>query len=281
MNNPKFSIITPSYNCAPFLKDCIESVLAQNYENFEHIIVDGASTDNTVEILKSYPHLKWISEPDNGEVEALNKALKMVTGDILCWLNTDDYILKGAFEEVLANIDPDRGVHVVYGRTRILDENDEFSWEKNPRPNMSLAWLVRLWRHHTMPHQPSMYFTRTVIDTVGEYDAQLTYAIDSEMWMRMRAKFPFKKINKVLSIARLERPGAKSQGDVQLQVDAFEEIKRPYFEMLGPFQKASYYLDYAFFHTSQLLFGRIRYALKIRTRLQRLRDLILKREYRY
>jgi glycosyltransferase involved in cell wall biosynthesis len=82
----KISIITPSYNCANYIRHCIESVLSQNYENFEHIIVDGASQDGTVDILQEYPHLKWISEPDKGEAEALNKALRMVTGDIIGWL---------------------------------------------------------------------------------------------------------------------------------------------------------------------------------------------------
>jgi hypothetical protein len=82
-------------------------------------------------------------------------------------------------------------------------------------------------------------------------------------------------------VARLERPGAKSHGDVQLQIDAFEETKKPYFAMLGPVEKALHYIDYGIFHTLHFLFGRIRYALKIRTRFQKLRDLVLKREYRY
>src|ERR1041384_7869775 len=73
----KLSIVTPTYNCGRYIRTCIESVLAQGYDNFEHIIVDGASKDDTLEILKQYPHLKWISEPDGGEAEALNKGLRM------------------------------------------------------------------------------------------------------------------------------------------------------------------------------------------------------------
>ena len=88
---PVISVITPSLNCAAYIRECIESVLAQDYRNFEHVIIDAASTDETVDILKAYPHLKWISEPDRGEADALNKALRMARGDIIGWLNTDDY----------------------------------------------------------------------------------------------------------------------------------------------------------------------------------------------
>ena len=95
---PKISIVTPSYNSAKFIEDCIQSVLKQNYPNFEHIVIDGGSTDGTVEILKQYPHLKWISEPDEGQSDALNKGFKMAEGDILGWLNADDVYLKNVFQ---------------------------------------------------------------------------------------------------------------------------------------------------------------------------------------
>ncbi len=97
---PKISIVTPSYNSAEFIEDCIQSVLKQNYPNFEHIIIDGGSTDGTVEILKKYPHLKWISEPDEGQSDALNKGFKKAEGDIIGWLNSDDVYLPGTFNKV-------------------------------------------------------------------------------------------------------------------------------------------------------------------------------------
>jgi glycosyltransferase involved in cell wall biosynthesis len=94
---PKISVVTPTLNCGQFIRDCIESVLAQNYENFEHIIVDGGSADGTVDVLREYPHLTWVSDPDDGEVFALNKALKMASGDIIGWLNADDWYRDGVF----------------------------------------------------------------------------------------------------------------------------------------------------------------------------------------
>ena len=88
---PTISIITPAYRCAAFISRCIESVRNQNYPCFEHIIIDGGSQDGTVEILKQFPHLSWVSEQDRGEAHALNKALAMAGGSIIGWLNADDW----------------------------------------------------------------------------------------------------------------------------------------------------------------------------------------------
>ncbi len=97
----KFSIVTPSLNQGRFIRDTIESVLNQNYQNFEHIVIDGGSNDDTINILKEYAHLKWTSEKDNGPTDAINKGFKLATGDIFTWLNSDDYFEKNIFKDVV------------------------------------------------------------------------------------------------------------------------------------------------------------------------------------
>ena len=93
----KISVVTPSYNQGEFIEDAINSVLNQDYDDFEHIIVDGLSTDNTIDILKKYDHLKWVSEEDDGQSDALNKGFKKASSDTICWLNADDYLLNDTF----------------------------------------------------------------------------------------------------------------------------------------------------------------------------------------
>ena len=97
---PIISIVTPSYNQGKFIEDTIQSVFKQNYPNFEHIIIDNCSTDGTVEILKKYSHLKWISEPDRGQTDAMNKALEMSDGDLIVYLNADDEFYPNIFKKV-------------------------------------------------------------------------------------------------------------------------------------------------------------------------------------
>ena len=96
----KFSVITPSLNQGRFIRDCIESVRAQVEAEVEHIVVDGCSTDETVAILKSYPHIQWTSEPDRGQMDAINKGFRQARGDWLMWLNADDYLLPQTFARV-------------------------------------------------------------------------------------------------------------------------------------------------------------------------------------
>ena len=110
----KISILTPSYNQGEFIEKTIQSVLNQNHENFEHIIIDGGSTDNTVSIIKEYPHLKWVSEKDEGQADALNKGLKMATGDVIGWINSDDFYQDNIFMDVISHFD-DKTVKWIIG----------------------------------------------------------------------------------------------------------------------------------------------------------------------
>ena len=123
---PKVSIITPSYNQAEFLEKTILSVLNQNYPNLEYIIIDGGSTDGSVEIIKKYEKYLtyWISEKDNGQAAAINKGFKMATGELVAWQNSDDIYLKGAFFRVIEEFKRRADVDIIFGNTYLIDEND-------------------------------------------------------------------------------------------------------------------------------------------------------------
>lgn len=119
----KFSIITPSYNQGRFLTDCIESVLSQQGVDIEHIVTDAGSTDETLDVLRRYPHVKWASEPDKGMSDGINKGFLQATGDWMMWLNCDDYLLPGVLAKVAAFIEQHPQAEVVHGDCVFVNED--------------------------------------------------------------------------------------------------------------------------------------------------------------
>ena len=126
---PKISVVTPVYNQVDFIESTIRSVLDQKYPNVEYIIIDGASTDGTIEIIQTYKDQihKIISEPDNGMYDALNKGLQLATGDIMCWINSDDILLPNAFDQMAKLFQDLQHVNWVKGLNSFIDLNDKIS----------------------------------------------------------------------------------------------------------------------------------------------------------
>jgi len=122
----KFSIVTPSFNQGRYLRDCIESVRAQKGVEFEHLIIDAGSTDETLSVLREYPHLQWVSEPDKGMSDGINKGFLKAAGDWVMWLNTDDYLMPDTLKKVadFATRHPD--THLIYGDSIFVNENKKF-----------------------------------------------------------------------------------------------------------------------------------------------------------
>ena len=118
-----FSIVTPSFNQGRFIRDCIESVRSQHDVDTEHIIVDACSTDETLSILKTHPHLRWVSEPDKGQTDAIIKGFLKATGNWLMWLNADDYLLPGVLKKVQQFIESHSDADVVYGDCTFVSED--------------------------------------------------------------------------------------------------------------------------------------------------------------
>ncbi len=245
---PKISVVSPSLNCVHLIEKCIHSVSTQNYPNIEHIIVDGASTDGTIEVLKKYnQRIKWISEKDSGEAEALNKALRMTTGDIITWLNVDDQYLGTDVFELVVNIFKNSSCDKVYGKGLAVNEEGEILWYRRSFSNFNLATIMR-WFANPNLYQPSMFYSRKVIAEVGEFREDLKYGIDYEYWLRTAAKkYNVVFVDQVLSYATLVRKGAKSQGPWEDQHLVWQEIVRPFQDFLSLTDRINYWKDFYYY----------------------------------
>jgi len=208
---PRISIVTPSYNQGGFIAETIESVLSQGYPDIEHIVVDGASTDQTLDVLSQYDHLRVVSEPDNGQAEAINKGFRMATGQILGFLNSDDTLLPNALERVARDIEPSLGRHIVMGRCRFIDEKGASLGIEHPSHFNSHARVLQVWKGHWIP-QPAVFWSREVWDRCGGMDEHLgSQWIDYDLFCRFSKEYPFHFVDQVLATYRLHA-SSKSQG---------------------------------------------------------------------
>ena len=170
---PKISIVTPSFNQGQFIERTNQSVLDQEYSNLEYIIIDGGSTDNSVEIIKKYnKYLSyWISEPDNGQTHALNKGIIKATGEIFSFLNSDDMYMPDVLKIVgeFFNENPDKSV--LCGGFREIDVNDKFIREKTKLPEITWEDIVL---SRTYQPQAATFWRTSVFDKVGIFRGRFT-----------------------------------------------------------------------------------------------------------
>ena len=184
MKGPLVSIITPSYNQGNYIERTIKSVQMQDYQNIEHIVVDGGSSDNTIGILKKYPNLRWISEKDSGQSNAINKGFRLAKGEIVGWLNSDDTYREDAVSAAVNYLAEHPDVGMVYSRVNIVDEND-----KKIRDGFIFPYnqFIQLNMDNCIP-QPSIFFRRSILSEIGYLDESLHYVMDYEFWLRMGRK---------------------------------------------------------------------------------------------
>jgi glycosyltransferase involved in cell wall biosynthesis len=177
----RFSIITPSFNQAEFINDNIESVLKQKFTDWEHIIIDGGSTDGTVDILKRYPHLSWKSEIDKGQSEAINKGLRMAKGDIIGWINSDDLLCDNSLSIVddFFKLYPNK--FIVSGAILKIDRYGNYI--KRLRPELLTRDILLNKASGVL--QPSTFIKREVFEKVGFIDESLHYIMDKELFIRI------------------------------------------------------------------------------------------------
>lgn len=179
---PKISIVTCSYNQAAFLDTTIRSVLRQQVEGLEYFVVDGGSTDGSVDILHRYASdlAGWISEQDGGQSEAINKGLRRASGEIVGWLCSDDILLDGAVPEVLDYFERHPDVDAVYGDAVLIDSSGLPLRMKHEIGFM--PWLLAF-DHNYIP-QPSMFWRRRVHEKIGYLREDLHLTMDLELWLR-------------------------------------------------------------------------------------------------
>jgi len=219
--------VTSSYNQAAFIGRTIESVLSQGYPDLEHIVVDGMSTDGTVDVLARYPHLKVIREPDRGQADAINKGFKMATGQILGFLNSDDTLEPDALKTIATAIDPAAGRDVVIGRCRFIDERDRFLGMEHPSGFTSHRRVLEIWKGHLLP-QPAVFWTREVWETCGPLSINERLMLDYDLFCRFSKRYRFWPIDKVLANYRLHLDSITSSMTDAERLDRSIEVSRRY-----------------------------------------------------
>ncbi|GAX34315.1 glycosyltransferase family 2 protein [Nodularia sp. NIES-3585] len=186
---PRITIITPSYNQGHFIEETIRSVVTQDYPNLEYIIIDGGSKDNTVEIIQQYEKLitYWVSEPDNGQTHAINKGLAKATGEIIAYLNSDDYYLPGTLFKVAEYFCQFPDTDLLNGRCRYVNEQgkkigDQFG---NIEKLEEILDLWGVWWRKRQFVQPEVFWSRKATEKVGFFKEELNYVMDYDYWCRI------------------------------------------------------------------------------------------------
>jgi glycosyltransferase involved in cell wall biosynthesis len=198
MSRPLVSIVTPSYNQADFIEDTLDSVRAQRYDRVEHIVVDGGSDDGTLDVLEAYEDaddgtLEWVSEPDDGQSDAINKGFERADGEIVAWLNSDDvYFDVGVLDRVVDYFDR-YPADVIYGdlayigvdsRVNAIDVRPDFDARKLP--------------YRILIGQPATFFRRAVVEE-EKLRVDLDFSMDYEYWLRLAQNYSFRHVADVLA----------------------------------------------------------------------------------
>ncbi len=244
---PRISIVTPSYNQGRFIEETIRSVLLQNYPNLEYIVIDGGSTDNTTDIIKKYDRwiTYWVSEKDNGQSEAINKGFEIATGEVLTWLNSDDWYEPGCLYEI--------GCQFVNGVVQVVNGDCRFHYEDSPSRDFTLRYgkvdedrLLCYWSklRWSNPPQPSVFFSKVALQKVGSLDVSLHYSMDHDLWLRLIRFYNFTYLPKIISNFRFH-DSSKSFSK--------NEVEKFYPECYRNFLSALSYLP---------LFKRLKYRFK-------------------
>jgi len=224
---PKISIVTPSYNQGPFLEECLRSIDSQDYPNLEHFVIDGASSDDSANIIRMHaPNLTWwTSEPDCGQTDALRKGFQRATGDLLNWINSDDALCPGALQ-IVGNLFEKHPGSVIAGNVLLYDEETGASRVLVQR-NLTMSDMISIWTNRSFYSQPGVFFPRSMYEEVGGLDITLHYCMDHDLMVRLLKSCPVVYTEAVLAKAR-QHPRSKTCSQLGAMIVEGTRVSRRY-----------------------------------------------------
>jgi glycosyltransferase involved in cell wall biosynthesis len=226
----RLSVVMPSFNHARYIREAIDSVLNQDYPLVDLLVMDGGSTDSTVDILKSYgDRLQFISQKDKGQSDAINQGFRIARGDVLSWLNSDDFFSPGAVSKVMGVFKQNEGIDWIYGDGCIVDEKGQYMFDSGVLP-FSLWKIIH---HRNFIHQPSCFFRKSLIEKVGPLDESLHYVMDWELWIRFGV-YKNKYIKEMLSSNRTYPQNKTESGHFRRWLEIYRVVRRYTNEKMPP-----------------------------------------------
>lgn len=197
---PLITIITPSYNQGQYIEDTILSIINQDYPNLEYIVIDGGSTDNTVDIIKKYESRisYWVSEKDSGQSNAINKGFRKATGDIINWINSDDQLMPGALSAIARHFIENPDAVMVHGRIEYFGETKNYYSVNLPEKDLESRYAA----HICMP-QPACFYRRKLLVEQGFLDESLHFSMDTDLFVRAGLHYRIVQVEDVFSRFRL------------------------------------------------------------------------------
>jgi glycosyltransferase involved in cell wall biosynthesis len=223
--HPLVSIVTPSYNQAPFLEQTIRSVLEQDYPRIEYMIVDGGSTDGSVDIIQKYaigmgrvtpPITWWVSEKDSGQGEAINKGLSRAKGEIIAWINSDDYYLPNAISSAVKIFEQNPDVSLIYGDMLAVDQNSQ-TINVLKYTQYSLKDLLCF----QIIGQPAVFMRREAYQKAGGLDTTFHFMLDHHLWIRIAGQGKILHVSQIWAAARYHPQAKNRRVPVEFGREAF------------------------------------------------------------
>lgn len=200
MSDIKISVITPSFNQGKYIRKNIESVIYQDYKNYEHIIVDGGSDDETLSIIKEYKNVKWISEKDDGPVDAIIKGINISTGNIITWLNSDDYYIENVFGEIEKSFRTNN-IQIIVGNLRYKFSDSKYNYDSKHQLNYNFNYLSKV--NSDIITQPSTFFTKDLYYKTTGFNRNLKLVWDYDLFLKMfKIENPY-LLNKTIAVQRI------------------------------------------------------------------------------